>query len=190
MIIASQLRAGSAIRFENQPYRVLSADYHPGQGKMGGANHVRLRNLSTGTIWEHSFRAELKLDELPVQRRTLEFLYEDGGDCCFMDPGDYEQIEMRSEIAGPNAKFLEQGMRLPVEFIDGQPVSVVFPDVVEVTIGDTAPPIHGQSDGAWKSARLANGVEVMVPPFIKVGDSIRLSVDQLRYMDRAKAKSA
>jgi elongation factor P len=188
MITASQLRAGSAIRFEDQPYRVLIADYHAGQGKMGGVNHVRLRNLSTGTIWEQSFRAELKLDELPVQRRTLEFLYEDGGDCCFMDPGNYEQIEMRSEVVGPQAKFLEQGMRLPVEFINGQAVSVVFPDVVEATIAGTAPPIHGQADSAWKPARLANGVEVMVPPFIKTGDSIRLSLAERRYMDRAKAK--
>src|SRR5438105_51877 len=124
---------------------------------MGGVNHVRLRNLETGTLWEHSFRAELKLDELPVQRKTLEFLYEDGGDCCFMDPENYEQVEIPSQAVGPQVRFLEQGMRLPVEFINGQPVSVVFPDVVEVAIADTAPPIHGQTDGAWKPARLANG---------------------------------
>jgi len=190
VIAASQLRAGAAIRFENQPYKVLAADYHPGQGKMGGVNHVRLRNLATGTLWEHSFRADLKLEEMPVERHTLEFLYENAGDCCFMNPDNYEQIEMRAEVIGPQARFLEAGMRLPVEFIDGQPVSVVFPDVVEAAIADTAPPMHGQADGAWKTARLGNGVEVMVPPFIKTGDVIRLNLADLRYMDRAKGKPA
>ena len=61
MIVASQLRAGMAIKFEGQDYRVVSADYHPGQGKMGGATHARLQNLVTRTFWEHSFRSELKL---------------------------------------------------------------------------------------------------------------------------------
>ena len=189
MIAASQLRTGSAIRYENQPYKVVSADYHPGQGKMGGANHVRLRNLDTGTLWEHSFRAELKLEELTVERHTLEFLYEDGGECVFMNPDSYEQTEIPSSILGEQAKFLEVGMRLPVEFIEGRPISVVSPDVIEVAVADTAPPIHGQPDSTWKPAALGNGVKIMVPPFVKPGDSIRLYVPELKYMDRARAKA-
>lgn len=189
MIAASQLRAGAAIRYENQPYKVVAADYHPGQGKMGGTNHVRLRNLDTGTFWEHSFRAELKLEELPVERQTLEFLYEDAGQCVFMNPDTYEQTEMPSAVIGEQAKFLEVGMRLPVEFVEGRPISVVFPDVIEIAVADTAPPIHGQPDSTWKPAKLGNGIKIMVPPFIKTGDAIRLYVPELKYMDRAKAKA-
>ena len=77
MITASQLRTGMAIKYEGQKYRVLVADYHPGQGKMGGVTHVRLQNLSTATFWEHSLRSDLKLEEIPVDRLTLEFLYAD-----------------------------------------------------------------------------------------------------------------
>jgi translation elongation factor P/translation initiation factor 5A len=73
-----------AIRYENQLYRVIAADYHPGQGKMGGVNHLRLKNLNTGTIWEHTFRAELKVEEVPVERQTLAFLYSDGNSGVFM----------------------------------------------------------------------------------------------------------
>jgi translation elongation factor P/translation initiation factor 5A len=68
MITASQLRAGMAIKYEGQKYKVLTADYHPGQGKMGGATHARLQNLSTATLWEHSFRSDLKLEEIPIDR--------------------------------------------------------------------------------------------------------------------------
>jgi len=63
MIAASQLRQGMVVRHEGQTYKVLIADYHPGQGKMGGATHARLKNLDTGTTWEHSFRSDLKLED-------------------------------------------------------------------------------------------------------------------------------
>lgn len=188
MITASQVRAGMAIRYQDQPYKVIAADYHPGQGKMGGVNHLRLKNLSTGTLWEHSFRSELKLEELPVDRQALEFLYEDAGACVFMNPQTYDQVEVPSGVVGDQTKFLAPGMQLPVEFVEGRPISVVFPDYVEVKIADTAPPSHTQADTTWKLARLGNHVEVMVPPFVKSGDTIRLSVADMRYMDRAKAK--
>jgi elongation factor P len=67
-------------------------------------------------------------------------------------------------------------------------VSVIFPDVLEVKIVDTAPPIHQQQDNNYKPAKLANGIEVMVPLFVKRGDAIRLDVRSMRYMDRAKTE--
>ena len=190
MITANQLRAGMAIRFESEAYKVLAADYHPGQGRMGGVNHARLRNLSTGTLWEHSFRADLRLEELPAERQTLEFLYDDDEYCVFMNPGNYEQVEVPRSVIGEQAHFLETGMKLPVDFVEGRPVGVVFPDVVDVKIEDTQPPTHGQADSAWKPALLANGVEIMVPPFVKTGDAVRINLNELKYMDRARTKSA
>jgi len=194
MVLASQMRAGMAIDFESQTYRVVAAEYHPGQGRMGGVTHARLHNIDTGTFREHSFRAELRLRDLPIERQTLEFLYVDGDRCCFMDPGNYEQTEIPSGVVGPRAAFLESGMRLPVDFVSGRPVHVLFPDMIEVRIADTAPPAHQQADSAFKPARLANGIEVMVPQFIKAGDAIRLDLETTRYMDRArpdaKAKNA
>lgn len=188
MIAASQLRPGTAIRFEGQPYKVITADYHPGQGKMGGVAHARLQNLNTGTFWEHSFRSELKLDELSVEKRPLEFLYSDANHCCFMDPESYEQLEIEHGIVGDRASFLDAGMRLSVEFVEGRAIGVAFPDVLEVRIADTAPPTHQQADSAFKPATLLNGVEIMVPQFVKTGDLIRLDLQNRKYMDRAKAE--
>jgi elongation factor P len=183
VITASPLRGGMAIKHQGQDYRVVSAEYHPGQGKMGGVTHARLQNLGTGTLWEHSFRAELKLEDLPAERQALEFLYADGDQCCFMNPETYEQTEIAKSTVGPRAFFLEAGMKLAVDFVEGRPVSVLFPDVLEVKIADTAPPAHQQADAAHKPAKLENGVEVMVPQFVKTGDVIRLD---LKHMDRAK----
>jgi elongation factor P len=187
MIAASQLRPGTAIRYQGQTYKVVAAEYHPGQGKMGGVAHTRLQNVDTGTFWEHSLRADLKLDEVGLERRPLEFLYADSGQCCFMDPATYEQTEIPNAVVGERWPFLEAGMKLAVEFVEGRPLGVLFPDVVEVKIADTAPPLHQQQDAAFKSARLGNGVEIMVPLFVKTGDLIRLDLATLKYMDRARA---
>lgn len=186
MVTASQLRAGMAVRYEGQVYKVLAADYHPGQGKMGGVMHARLRNLSTASLWEHSFRADLKLEELAVEKQPMDFLYADGGQCCFMNPDTYEQVEVPASLIGPQASFLLPEMRVAVEFVEGQPVSVVFPEILEVRVAETAPPVHQQQESVWKPARLVNGAEVMVPQFIKVGDLIRLDMASLKYIDRAK----
>ncbi len=186
MVIASQLRAGMAVRHEGQVYKVIAAEYHPGQGKMGGATHARLKNLTTGSLWEHSFRADLKLEDLPAEKQSMEFLYSDEEQCYFMNPDNYEQVSIASEVIGPQARFLKPEMRLPVEFVEGQPVSVLFPDILEMGVADTAPPVHAQQDSTWKTARLENGVEIMVPQFIKVGDVVRLDVDHLKYLERAK----
>jgi len=186
MVVASQLRAGMAVRFEGQPYRILFADYHPGQGKMGGATHARLKNLSTGTLWEHSFRSDLKLEELDVEKQPMDYLYDDGGDCYFMNPVTFEQIAIPRATVGPQAALLQPEMRIAVESVEGRPVSVSFPDVLEVRVLDTTPPVHQQVDSVWKAARLESGVEIMVPQSIKNGDLIRLDVANMKYMDRAK----
>ena len=190
MIAASQLRPGMAIRYEGQPYRLIAAEYHPGQGRMSGQTHARLRNLSTGTLWEHSFRAELKVEEIPLERHLLEFLYGDADHCCFMDPVTYEQTEIPRPLVGPQAPFLESGMRLTVEFCEGHPVSVAWPDTLESRVADTAPPSHQQQDTTFKPAKLENGAEVMVPQFVKIGDVIRLDLENMKYLDRVRRSAA
>jgi elongation factor P len=186
MIIASQLRSGMAIRHEGQNFKVVSSDYHPGQGKMGGVAHVRLRNLKTGTYRDYSFRAEQKLEDIAIEKQNLEFLYSDADQCVFMNPVTFDQIGIPNSVIGPQAQFLLPEMQLPVEFVEMRPISVVFPDIVEIGIAETAPPVHGQQDVTWKSARLDNGVEVLVPQFIKPGDRIRVDIAAMKYVDRAK----
>lgn len=186
MVLASQLRAGMAVRHEGQAFKVLIAEYHPGQGKMGGVTHTRLKNLGTGTIWEHSFRADLKFEDLAVEKQSMDFLYSDAGQCWFMNPETFEQVGIAESLIGQQARFLRPEMRIPVESVEGTPVSVVFPEIIEVRIADTAPPVHQQQDSTLKPAKLENGVQIMVPQFIKTGDMIRLDVAGLKYVDRVR----
>jgi elongation factor P len=186
MVSATQLRPGMAIRYEGQVYKVLASEHHSGQGKMGGVTHVNLRNLSTGSSWEHSFRAELKLEEVQLEKCPLTFLYSDQAQSYFMNPINYEQVEIPNEVIGQQIRFLEPDMQVSVELVEDRPVNVLFPDIIEVRIVETTPPVHGQQDNTWKAARLGNGLMIMVPPFVKSGDLIRLDVASLKYMDRAR----
>ena len=90
MIIASQLRSGMAIRYEGQVYKVLAAEYTSGQGKMGGITHTHMRNLETGTQWDHGFRPDLKLEEVSLEKAPMDFLYRDGEQCVFMHPESFQ----------------------------------------------------------------------------------------------------
>ena len=189
MVLASQIRPGMAIAFEGQTYRVVAAQYHPGQGKMGGVTHAHLQNLDTRALRDYSFRSELKLQEITLDKQTLEFLYADGEQYCFMNPDNFEQSEIPAELIGARAAVLVSGVRVTAEFLAGRPVNLVFPDTLDVQVVDTAPPLHQQADSTFKTARLENGLEVMVPQFVKTGDNIRLHLETLKYVARAEARA-
>ena len=187
MLPASDLRHGMAIRLEGEPYKVMAADYHGGGGKMGGVTHAKLRNLRTGTTREQRFRGEEPVELLEVERRTMQFLYAEGEAICFMSPETFDQINIEKTLLGHGAAYLSEGMALPVEFLDGQPVGVAFPEYIEVRVDETAPPAHALGDSnVWKEARLENGVTVLVPPFVATGERIRVDVEAGKYVGRAR----
>lgn len=189
MRAASELRPGMAIRVEGELYKVLTADYHAGGGKMGGVTHAKLRNIRTGATWERRFRADEAVEEVEPDRQTMQFLYSDAGMSYFMHPESFEQVAIETGRLGPAAPYLTPEMTLPVEFFDGEPLSIVFPDIVVVRVQETAPPIHSQgSDNVWKEAKLENGVEIQVPPFIAPGELIRVEVETGTYIERAKTE--
>jgi elongation factor P len=103
-----------------------------------------------------------------------------------MNPESFEQTEIENSVVGPQSEFLLPGMKLGVEFVEGRPVRVLFPEFVHVSVADTAPPIHQQPDSSFKPAKLENGAKIMVPLFIKTGDVIRVDLQAMKYMDRVK----
>ncbi len=188
MVPASDLRPGMALRVEGTLYKVIGAEYHGGGGKMGGVTHAKLRNLETGTLREWRFRGDQVVEEVRPDRQTMQFLYSDAETSYFMHAESFEQVGIENARIGRAVPFLKEEMALPVEFFDDRPMSVVFPDIIEARVADTAPPVHTQgSDNVWKAATLDNGVEVMVPPFIAPGESIRVEVETGKYVERAKA---
>lgn len=155
---------------------------------MGGVVKTKLINVRSGRMWEPHFRPQERLEDLELERHTLEFLFAQDDACTFMRPDTYEQVEVPRSILGPGERFLQPGMQVPVEFFEGQPISVVFPEIAEVRVAETAPAVHAQQDGAWKEATLENGLEVRVPLFIAPGETVRVEVKTGRYMERVRSE--
>jgi elongation factor P len=185
MIIACDLREGIVIRIEGQIFKVLEVESKAGAAKMGGVVKTKLMNVRSGRLWEPHFRPQERLEDLELERRMMEFLYADSGACIFMRPDTFEQVEVPGAIVGPGEMFLQPGLELPVEFFEGEPISVVLPDVAEARVATTAPPLHSQQDSAWKEAKLENGYAIRVPLFIAPGEIVRVDVRTGRYVERA-----
>lgn len=188
MIIASELRPGMVIRIEGEIYKVLEVEAKAGAAKMGGVVKTKLSNVRSARFWEPHFRPQERLEDLELERHMMEFLFAQGDSCIFMNPSTYEQIEIPNAVLGLGQKFLQSGMELPVEFFNGEPISVVFPDIADVRVSETAPPAHSQQDSAWKEALLENGMSVRVPLFIAPGEVVRIEVKTGRYVERARAE--
>ncbi len=188
MIIASELKAGAVIRVEGQIYKVLEAECKAGTAKLGGVVKTKLRNVSSQRMWEPHFRTDERLEDIELDQQRMEFLFSEGDQCTFMNPESFEQIEVPRTLLGAAAPFLQSGMELPVEFFQGQPISVAFPEVMEARIANTMPPTHSQQDSAWKEATLENGLRIRVPLFIATGEIVRVEVNTLRYLERARVE--
>jgi elongation factor P len=139
-------------------------------------------------MWEPHFRPDERLEELELERQTMEFLYSDDENCVFMNPTTFDQVEMPRSAIGPAEKFLQPAMRVPVELFDGRPVSIVLPDVAELRITDTAPAMHAQQDSTLKEATLENGMKIRVPLFVDNGEIIRVDVRTGKYLERVREK--
>jgi len=188
MVTAAELKAGMVIRVEGEIYKILEVESKAGAAKLGGVVKAKLSNLKSHRMWEPHFRPQERLEEIELERHIMEFLFAAGGTCTFMNPETFEQVEIPSAILGPAEKFLQPGMRMPVEFFEDRPSSVAFPEVAEARVVETAPPVHSQQEGAWKEATLENGVSIQVPLFIAAGEVVRVDVRTVRYIDRVRAE--
>jgi elongation factor P len=186
MIIASQLRPGTVLKFGEDLLKVVESTFHIGQGKMPGSVHAKLRNIRKGTFKELRWRPEERLEDVQLEKQEMEYLYSDADSVTFMNPTTFDQVSVPLESIGTAEKYLKPEMSVPVEFYEGQPVSIVFPAIVEVKVQTTAPATHQQQDSTFKYATLENGVETMVPQFIKPGQIVRIDVATGKYVDRVR----
>ena len=186
MVIASQLRPGVVLKIGDDLLKVVESTYHLGQGKMPGSVHAKLVSIEKGVLKELRFRPEERLDVVELENRDMEYLFSDSDSATFMDPKTFEQVSIPLESIGVSDKFLKTEMMIPVEFYEGRPVSLVFPHSVELKLETTAEPVHQQQDNTYKSATLENGLEVMVPQFIKPGETVRVEVATRKYLDRVR----
>lgn len=186
MLIASHLRPGMILNVSGDLLKVIESTFHVGQGKMPGSVHAKLRDVRKGTFKELRWRPEERLEQAELAKVDMDFLYSDADSATFMNPVTFDQVSIPLEAIGSAAEFLKPDMRVAVEFYEARPVSIDFPEIVEVKIKTTSAPVHTGQDNTFKPATVANGLEVMVPQFIKQGELVRIDVATRKYVDRVR----
>ncbi|MCP4007409.1 MAG: elongation factor P [bacterium] len=185
-IQANGLRRGTAIIHDGVPYRVLQFE-HRTPGNKRGFVQTKLRNLRDGSQREVKFSATEMIQRAHVEDREMEYLYSEPDGAVFMDTQDYEQTSLNSEALGNAKPWLQEGMHLQIEMLDGQPIAVRLPKAVDVTVREAEAVVKGQTASkSNKPAVLENGVTIQVPPFIEAGDRVRVDPAEQRYIERCK----
>ncbi|MCS7015722.1 MAG: elongation factor P [Gemmatales bacterium] len=188
MISASELKKGTVITLDGAHWIV--EDYHIQKtAQRKPVLQVRLRNMRTGHVVERSFSETDRVEVPEVATRPFQYLYEDHNGYVFMDVETFDQITVPAEIIGKGKWLLREGAEFAIRLVEGHPVQVVFPpnfvdEVVETGEGSAS----GHASNVLKDAKLACGLEIKVPQFIRIGDMVRVDTETHKYLGKESAK--
>jgi elongation factor P len=184
-IQATKMRKGTLVKIGNDLFRVLELQ-HVTPGNLRGFVRVKFRNIRSGSLSDQKLRSEDIVERATLDERQMQYMYNDGTDYYFMDTSSYEQIHIAAEVLGDSVNYLIAEMLIDVEFYGTEPVGIELPQTVDLTVQDTPPAIKGATANAQlKPATLETGLVVQVPPFINVGDKIRVNTESGEYQARA-----
>ena len=184
-IPATQMRPGMIIKFNNELHTVFAVE-HRTPGNLRAFIQAKLRNLRTGSMFEHRFRSPDPIEKVIVDEIPMEFLYNDGDDYYFMNTENYEQTHLKRDTLGDAVEFLTSNLQITVSIFDGVPVGIELPQTVTLQVIETEPGLKSATaSSVTKPAKLETGLTVQVPPFINEGEKIRVDTAEGVYLSRA-----
>lgn len=185
MIKASELRKGKVVVYEGNLYSVADIQ-RVSKGNWRSYLQAKLKNVKTGQIIDARLAVDDRIETPFVETKPFEFLYRDGADYVLMDPVSFEQIHVHEEIMGDANLYLKGNEQVTLQFIDGKIVAVELPNTVELKVTDTPPVVKGATaTNQTKDAELETGLRVKVPPFIEIGEVLRVDTRTGEYLERA-----
>jgi elongation factor P len=181
---ASEMKKGQTVKIDGKLYAIV--DYqHVKLGKGGAIYQTKLKSLTDGLIQNVRIRSEETIEEACLDKHTYEYLYSSGDEHVLMDTKTYDQITLDNETFGDGAKYLKPNTQLQVSMYQNKPVIIDLPNTVDLEVIDTPPEIKGATaTNQNKPATLETGLVVQVPPFIKLGDIIRVDTRTGEYVTR------
>jgi elongation factor P len=179
------MRPGMVVVFNKELYSVFSVN-HRTPGNLRGFVQARMRSLRTGSMIEHRFSSEDRVERAVLDEQRMEYMYDDGEYYYFMNTETFEQMHLTKDILGDGVNYLIPQLHVAVEFYEGKPISVELPATVDMTVVETEPGIKGASvSNVTKPAKTETGLIVQVPPFITEGEKIRVNTSEGTYQERA-----
>ncbi|HWI57162.1 MAG TPA: hypothetical protein VNZ22_08040 [Bacillota bacterium] len=182
-VLPSEFKRAMVLLLEGTPHTI--EDFHvSGTAQTRHKLHTRLRQLRTGHIIDRVFPENERVPVAQLQTRTVTYSYSRAGSQVFIDAESFDELEVSNEQLGERRWFLKENEEYKALLLDGALVDLVLPGHVPLRVVETAPPIRGGVDSAWKEARLETGLHLMVPLFIAKGETIRVDTASRKYAGR------
>jgi len=184
MISAGDFKNGTTFEMDGSVFRVVKFQ-HVKPGKGPAFVRTKIRNIKTGALIEKTFNPEEKFEPAEVEKRTMQYIYQDGDQYYFMDNETYEQIPLTEKELEDCLKYLKDNTEVTVLSYKGTIFAVEPPTFVELEVTYTEPGFSGNTTTtSGKPATLETGLELMVPLFINIGDVLKIDTRTCEYMER------
>ena len=184
MATSNDLKNGMVLSIENQLWSVIEFQ-HVKPGKGPAFVRTKLRNVLSGKVVDKTFNAGVKVETANVDRRDMQYLYNDGSGFVFMDSTNYEQITVDASVVGDSSNYLLENQMVTVALHEGNPLYVELPASVTLEITYTEPGLQGdRSTGGTKPATLETGYQIQVPLFIENNTKVKVDTRTGEYLGR------
>ena len=185
MLNANELRKGTTFILDGKLYQVIEYQhYKPGRGN--AIIRTKIRDLRSGSIIPRNFLSGERFEEADVERRGMQYLYNDSEFYYFMDTETYDQLSLSAQMIEEKAGYLKEGMELTIVLLGTEALDVELPTIMELKITDAELAVAGDTaTGVNKTVTCETGLQVQVPLFVKVGDVIRVDTRSGDYITRA-----
>lgn len=182
---SQDLRPGMAIKLDGNLW-VITQFQHVTPGNLRAFIALKIKNLTSGSIVEKRLRSGEEIEQVDLDRREMEYLYSDASGHVFMDTETFEQLTIPADFIGDSMPYVKPNTLIIVMFCEGQPISVDLPSTVDLEVTDTPPGIKGATaTNQLKEATLETGLKTRVPPFISIGETVRINTSDGSYNSRA-----
>jgi elongation factor P len=184
VIDVNELRRGVTFTMDGELYKVLEYQHHkPGRGK--ATIRTTLRNLRTGATIQHNFISADRVEDIRVERRGVQYLYNDGNLYHFMDTESYEQTALSAAVLEDQIPYLKENLELVLSTFEGEALDIELPTTVDMEVVEAEMAVAGDTaTGTLKKVTLETGLEVQVPLFVETGDIIRVDTRSGKYVTR------
>ena len=180
-INVGEIRVGMLLEHKNDLWEVLKTQ-HVKPGKGGAFAQVEMKNIGKNTKLNERFRSSETVEKASLEENNFNYLYVDENNYVFMDPKTFEQKEIKKEILGKKGKLLTENLEVSISFYNENPISIELPNQVKCKIETTDVALKGQTvSSSYKPAKLDNGLNIQVPPFIESGDEVIVDTRTLEY---------
>ncbi len=183
-INAGEIRVGMLLEYKNELWQVLKTQ-HVKPGKGGAFAQVEMKSVEKNTKLNERFRSSESVEKASLEELNFNFLYSDENNYFFMDPKTFEQTEITKDVIGEKGKLLTENLEVKLSFYNDIPISIELPNQVNCKISSTDAALKGQTvSSSYKPAVLDNGIKILVPPFVEVGDEIILDTRTIEYIKK------